>query len=208
MTTSRDRSTLARSRLRLLRYALWLGVVVAVGFIGWRAYNMVEGGPTMTSSIGGPFKLVDQHGATVTEASLKGHPSAMFFGYTFCPDVCPTTLSDATSWLKKLGPDGDKLKFYFVTVDPERDTEAQMAAYLQAFDPRIIGLTGPRPDVDTMLKAYKVYSKKVGGGDDYSMDHSAGVYLLNADGQLVGTADYQEADDTVMAKLKRLVVGS
>jgi protein SCO1/2 len=129
----------------------------------------------------------------------------MFFGYTFCPDVCPTTLSDATQWLKKLGPDGDRLKVYFVTVDPERDTKEQMAAYLQAFDPRIIGLTGTRAALDPMLAAYRVYSRKVGDGDDYSMDHSASVYLLDENGKFVGTVDYQEKDETVMAKLERLV---
>jgi protein SCO1 len=163
----------------------------------------------LASAIGGPFTLTDQHGATVTEASLKGHPSAMFFGFTFCPDVCPTTLSDLTVLMQKLGPDADKLKVYFVTVDPERDTQDQLAAYLQAFDPRFLGLTGSRPAIDQMLKAYRVYSKKVPtDGGSYTMDHTASVYLLDANGQLTGTLDYHEKEETAVAKLKRLVGGA
>ena len=157
-------------------------------------------------AIGGPFTLTDQTGATVTEAALKGHPSALFFGYTYCPDVCPTTLYELTVLLGQLGPDADKLKVYFVTVDPERDTQAKLAEYLQAFDPRISGLTGTRPQIDQMLKAYRVYSRKVPGeGDAYLMDHTASVYLLDANAGFAGTFDDQEKEDAAFAKLQRLV---
>jgi protein SCO1/2 len=164
-------------------------------------------GPVASATVGGAFSLTDQTGATVTDAALKGHPSALFFGYTFCPDVCPTTLSDLTLYLSKLGADADKLKIYFVTVDPERDTEQVMGDYLKAFDPRIIGLTGPRPAIDQILKEYKVYSRKVPGenGAPYTMDHTATVYLLNGKAELVGTIDYQENADDALAKLKRLI---
>lgn len=190
--------------LRIVRYTLWALVALVIVAVAIWAFDQKKSNP---GGIGGPFTLIDQKGETVTEAALKGHPSAMFFGYTFCPDVCPTTLLAATNWLKALGPDGDKLKVYFVTVDPERDTEAQMAAYLGAFDPRITGLTGSRPAIDAMLKEYRVYSKKVGDGADYAMDHTAAVYLLDANGQLVGTVDYQEKDEDALAKLKRLIAG-
>jgi protein SCO1/2 len=112
-----------------------------------------------------------------------------------------------TVWLQQLGPDGDRLKVYFVTVDPERDTQATMASYLQAFDPRITGLTGPRPAIDAMLKEFRVYSRKVDGKDGapYTMDHTAGVYLLNDRAEFVGTVDYQEKPEVALAKLKRLV---
>lgn len=190
--------------LRIVRYSLWTVVALVLVAVAIYAYELQRGG---SGGIGGPFTLTDQHGDTVTEAALKGHPSAIFFGYTFCPDVCPTTLVDAGNWLKALGPDGDKLKFYFVTVDPERDTEAQMAAYLGAFDPRIVGLTGSRPAIDQILKDYRVYSKKVGDGPDYTMDHTATVYLLDDKARFVGTVDYQEKDDEALAKLKRLVGG-
>ncbi|MBN8996732.1 MAG: SCO family protein [Rhizobiales bacterium] len=195
--------------LRAMRYGIWAAVVVVVAVIAGTLYWQSRGGGSVTASlIGGPFTLTDQHGATVTEAALKGHPSALFFGYTFCPDVCPTTLYDMSQYLKQLGPDGDKLKVYFVTVDPERDTQAQMATYLGSFDPRITGLTGSRPAIDQMLKAYRIYSKKVPADDgNYSMDHAASVYLLDKDGTFTSTLDYQEKPDVALAKLKKLVAG-
>jgi protein SCO1/2 len=194
--------------LQRLRVLVWsasalLVLVIAVAFY-WRG-----AGGTAAAGIGGPFTLVDQRGDTVTEAALKGHPSAIFFGYTFCPDVCPTTLADMSDWLQKLGPGGDRLKVYFVTVDPERDTREQLASYLQAFDARITGLTGSRTAIDQMLREYRVYSRKVpidGGG--YSMDHTASVYLLDKDAGFAGTVDYREDPDKAVDKLKRLVAGA
>jgi protein SCO1/2 len=197
--------------LKLFRIGIWAAVVllaVAAVYLtvaGRQPGNAVTG-PIAAATVGGPFSLTDQNGATVTEAALKGHPTALFFGYTFCPDVCPTTLSDLTLYLSKLGPAGDKLKVYFVTVDPERDTQTVMADYLKAFDPRITGLTGSRPAIDQILKEYKVYSKKVAGenGAPYTMDHTATVYLLDDKAEMVGTIDYQEQPDNALAKLKRL----
>jgi protein SCO1/2 len=194
--------------LRATRFAAWAAVVVLGAVVLWlTVFNRNDdGGGIVAASIGGPFALVDQAGAPVTDAALKGHPSAMFFGYTFCPDVCPTTLADMTLWLDDLGADADRLKVYFVTVDPERDTPDAMAEYLQAFDPRIVGLTGDRAAVDAMLAAFRVYSRKTGDDPEYYlMDHTASVYLLDAEGRFVGTVDYQEAPETVLAKLKRLV---
>jgi protein SCO1/2 len=194
--------------LRTIRYAVWAAVIVALAVIAGTFYWQSQGGggKLAASLIGGPFTLTDQHGATVTEAALKGHPSAMFFGYTYCPDVCPTTLYDLSQYLQQLGPDGDKLKVYFVTVDPERDTQAQMATYLGSFDPRITGLTGSRPAIDQVLKEYRIYSKKVPqDGGNYIMDHSASVYLFDKDGTFTSTLDYQEKPDVALAKLKRLI---
>jgi protein SCO1/2 len=195
--------------LKAIRIVVWAAIVVLAGAMLWFVVGTRSSPSPATTiaaaSIGGPFTLVDQKGVTVTEADLKGHPSALFFGYTYCPDVCPTTLADMTVWLGNLGSAADKLKVYFITVDPERDTEAEMASYLEAFDPRIEGLTGTRPAIDQMLKNFRVYSRKVGDGPNYTMDHTASVYLLDSDGQFVGTVDYQEDTDTVMAKLKRLV---
>jgi protein SCO1/2 len=195
--------------LKAIRLVVWAAVVLLAGAMLWFVVGTRSSPSPATTiaaaSIGGPFTLVDQKGVTVTEADLKGHPSALFFGYTYCPDVCPTTLADMTVWLGNLGPAADKLKVYFITVDPERDTEAEMASYLEAFDPRIEGLTGTRPAIDQMLKDFRVYSRKVGDGPNYTMDHTASVYLLDSDAQFVGTVDYQEDTDTVMAKLKRLV---
>ena len=133
----------------------------------------------------------------------------MFFGYTFCPDICPTTLYDMTTLMEALGPDADKLKVYFVTVDPERDTQEAMAEYMSAFDPRFTGLTGSREEIDRILSAYRVYSRKVPRDEGpYLMDHTASVYLLDGEGKLTGTLDYQEATETALAKLKRLIGSS
>jgi protein SCO1/2 len=195
--------------VRRLRFLVWSATVVLTVVVALALYwrNGVLPG-TAAAAIGGPFALVDQRGTTVTEADLKGHPSAIFFGYTFCPDVCPTTLSDMTDWLQKLGVDGDRLKVYFVTVDPERDTREQLAAYLQAFDERITGLTGSRAAIDQILKAYRVYSRKVPiDGVGYSMDHTASVYLLDKDARFAGMLDYRDDSDKALAKLKRLVAG-
>ena len=194
--------------LKVVRIVAWSAVVVLAAFLVWFfmvGRNDGGGNGIVAASIGGPFALVDQNGNVVTEASLRGHASAMFFGYTFCPDVCPTTLADMTLWLEELGPDADKLKVYFVTVDPERDTQAALAEYLQAFDPRIVGLTGEPAAVDQMLSAFRVYSRKTGDDAEfYLMDHTASVYLLDAEGKFVGTVDYQENPETALAKLKRL----
>ena len=199
---------MTRPTLRTVRIAAWGAVVLVAVALAVIFYWRSESGQGVltAASIGGPFALTDQHGATVTEAALKGHPSAMFFGFTYCPDVCPTTLQEMTTWLQALGPDADRLKVYFVSVDPERDTPEQLAAYLAAFDPRITGLTGSPAAVDAMLKAYRVYSRKVPLEDgNYTMDHTAAVYLLDQDGMFTGTVDYKEDEATVLAKLKRLV---
>lgn len=195
--------------LRIVRYAAWGAVAiaaVAVGYVAWQWQQAGGVGRLAATSIGGPFTLTDQHGDTVTEAALRGHPSAMFFGYTFCPDVCPTTLFEMTGWLEKLGPDADNLGVYFVSVDPERDTQETLAEYLSAFDPRITGLTGTPEEVAEIVKGYRVYARKVpldSGG--YVMDHTATIYLIDSNGVFTGTIDYQEDSDTALKKLRRLV---
>jgi len=199
------------SSMRIVRYALWAAVVVLLVAVG-AVYFLRDGGdrPLLAgAAVGGPFTLVDQNGQTVTEAALKGHPSAMFFGYTFCPDVCPTTLYDMTELMEALGPEADRLKVYFVTVDPERDTREVMAEYISAFDPRFTGLTGTREQVDQIIAAYRVFARKTERDEGpYLMDHTAVVYLLDDDGALAGTLDYHEATETALAKLKRLIEAS
>jgi protein SCO1/2 len=199
------------SAIRIVRYGLWAGVIVLLVALGAvYFFRGEEDAPLAAGSIkGGPFSLVDQNGNAVTEATLKGHPSAMFFGYTFCPDICPTTLYDMTELMEALGPEADALKVYFVTVDPERDTQAVMAEYLAAFDPRFTGLTGSRAEIDRILSGYRVYSAKVERDEGpYLMDHTAVVYLLDKDGALTGTLDYHEPTETALAKLKRLIEAS
>ncbi len=162
--------------------------------------------PPSTLAIGGPFTLVDTHGAVVTQRDFLGKPSAIFFGYTHCPDICPTTLLDLTELMKAMGADADKLNVAFVTVDPGRDTPAQLAAYLSSFDPRIRGLTGAEAQIAAAAKAYQVYYARVPDADGgYSMDHTASVFLMNADGGFAGTMSFEEDAKTSLAKLERLV---
>lgn len=191
------------------RYGLWavaIGfAVVAVGLsAGWfRSSDLPPGVGVVT--VGGPFSLVDATGKPVTEADFAGKPRAMFFGFTNCPDICPTTLLEAGQWLDKLGPDADKLKIVFVSVDPERDTPEAIGSYLSSFDPRIVGLTGTPDEVAQIVKSYRVYARKVElEGGDYTMDHSAAVLLFDGKGDFVGTVDYQAPEDEAVAKLKRL----
>ncbi len=156
------------------------------------------------SAIGGPFKLVDQNGQAVTEDVLNGKPSLIFFGFTHCPDICPTALFDMSELYKALGSDGDKVSAFFVTVDPERDTPEVMKEYLSSFDPRLRGLTGDPAAVAAMEKAYRVYSKKVpldGGG--YTMDHTALVYLMDKKGRFITPFNLKRKPEDAAADLKR-----
>ncbi len=155
--------------------------------------------------IGGPFALVDDTGAAVTESTLADKPSAIYFGYTFCPEVCPTTLLDMSRWIQKLGADADKLNFVFVSIDPARDTPALMHTYLSSFDKHIRGFTGTPAQVARIAKEYRIYYKRIPTDDGgYAMDHSASIYLMAADGKLVGMIAYQEDNASALAKLKNL----
>ena len=162
---------------------------------------------TDAAAIGGPFTLVDDAGATVSEKTLAGKPYAMYFGYTFCPDVCPTTLLDLSRWIQKLGPDADKLNEVFVTVDPERDTVQSMHTYLSSFDKHIRGYTGTPAEIAQIAEEYRVYYKKFPTGDGgYTIDHSAVIYLMGPDGKFVTVIPYKEDDASALAKLRNLVL--
>jgi len=159
-------------------------------------------------TIGGPFQLVDTDGRPVTEKALLGKPTAVFFGFTYCPEVCPTTLAEMTAALKELGRDADKLNVVFISVDPERDTPAQMKLYLSNFDPRIRGFTGSVEQVAATAKAYRIYYQKTpteGGG--YTVDHSSAVYLMDRRGRFVEPIGYGSPHERVLAQLKRLIDG-
>ena len=188
--------------LALVALVVAAAVVYALGPRG--RYTVTA--PTVT--IGGPFTLTTHEGAKLSEADLKGAPFTVFFGFTHCPEVCPTTLWEMSEALAALGPEADRLKVLFVSVDPERDTPESLALYLQSFDQRIVGLTGSEEEIATVANAYRAYWRKVPTEDgDYTMDHTASVYLMDAAGEFTGTIAYEEQADVRIAKLKRLVAG-
>jgi protein SCO1/2 len=156
------------------------------------------------ATIGGPFRLTDQNGRTVSDQDLKGHPFLVFFGFTHCPDVCPTTLFEVSEILRSLGPDANGTRALFITVDPERDTPAVMKDYLSNFDPHLSGLTGDPAAVAAVAKAYRVYSKKVPlDGDGYTMDHTAIVYLMDKNGRFVAPFNLKRPAEAAAADLRR-----
>lgn len=161
---------------------------------------------TGVATVGGPFTLVGTEGLEVTEKNLLGKPSAVFFGFTYCPDICPTTLFELTNLMDQLGSDADKMNFVFISVDSGRDGPEEMKQYLSAFDDRIIGLTGTEEQIEAVTKAYKVYYARVPiEDDDYTMDHTASVLLMDSSGEFFGTMDFEEAADVRLAKLRRLI---
>jgi protein SCO1 len=156
------------------------------------------------SAVGGAFSLIDQNGKPFTNDDMKGHPFLVFFGFTHCPDVCPTTLFEVSEVLKQLGPDAGGARALFVTVDPERDTPAIMKDYLLSFDPNLVGATGSREAIDRALKAYRVYSKKVPTeGGEYTMDHTALVYLMDKQGRFVAPFNLKRRPEEAAADLRR-----
>ena len=182
--------------------------VVTVG-LGWSLAAWQLGAVRAqvgSAAIGGPFNLIDDKGTPVTEAALRGRPSVIYFGYTFCPEVCPTTLADLARWMKALGPDADKLNYVFVTVDPERDTPKLMHEYVNAFDPRIRGFTGTPEQIAKVARKYRVYYQREPTSDGgYVMDHSSILYLMSPDEKFVTLIQYQEDDASAVDKLKKLV---
>ena len=157
---------------------------------------------TAPAAIGGPFQLSDQTGQAVTEKNLQGRPTLIFFGFTHCPDICPTSLFEISEVLKAMGKDADRVNAWFVSVDPERDTNAAMKDYLSSFDPHLKGLTGDPQAVAKVLSAYRVYAKKVPLKDgDYTMDHTALTYLMDRDGKFVAPFNLNRKPDEAAADL-------
>lgn len=192
-----------------------LGMILAcvaalVLLVGTGAMIAMKGsrqtGDVATVSIGGPFVLTSQTGKKVSSDALKGSPFAVFFGFTHCPEVCPTTLWEMSEALKQLGPDAEKLRVFFISIDPTRDTPEVMAHYLQSFDDRITALTGTEEEIDTVGKAYRAYWKKIPTDDgDYTMDHTTSIYLMDSEGSFSGTITYQEDPKVRLEKLRRLI---
>ena len=192
---------------------IWIAILLLAGFLGWftleytKDKQQVADGP-----YGVPFQLVDQTGKPITEAAFRDKPAAVFFGYTHCPDVCPTTLFEMDGWLQKVDPDGTKMRAYFVTVDPERDTPQIMNDYVSNVSKRITGISGDPAKIAEVVKGFRIYAKKVPidpakPDGDYTMDHTASVFLLNNGGRFKGTIAYGEDGDVAVKKLENLIKG-
>lgn len=197
--------------LRTLRLALWAVVALVVG-IGLVAMLAPDRRPPASDQaayadlIGGPFSLTAPDGSRVTDQTLKGTPFAIFFGFTRCPDVCPTTLSRLAQLRKQLGPDSDRFRIVFVSVDPGYDSPEDIGRYVALFGTPILGLTGTDKEVGAAVKAYRAFYQKVPTtSGDYTIDHTASVYLMDASGKLQSIIAYDETNPSALAKLKRLV---
>ncbi|HEY5280833.1 MAG TPA: SCO family protein [Pseudolabrys sp.] len=191
------------SHVLLVLSAFLAGLVV---FLAVFLYATGQLGPrTSASAVGGPFTLTDQDGKQITDADLKGKPFLVFFGYTHCPDVCPTTLFDISEVMRALGPDADRTEALFISVDADRDTPAVLKDYLSSFDPHVRGATGNQGELDKVEKGYRVYAKKVptGKDGDYSMDHSAIVYLMDKDGHFVAPFRLDRKPQASAAELRK-----
>lgn len=198
------------SGLRAFRIGAWMALALLGGFlIGFGGYLPGTGLPKQveegTARVGGPFQLTSPEGDTIDNAKLAGKPYLVFFGFTHCPDICPTTLYELTDLMAELGPAADRITPLFITVDPERDTQEVLSEYMTAFDERILALRGDPAATEEAVKAFAAYSRKVPTDDGgYTMDHTAGVILMDGEGRFSGMLDLHEPRENVLAKLRRL----
>ena len=184
-----------------------VGAFAASLVVGLALLFVVMGGARKVAApalIGGPFQLTDQGGQTVTDQSLQGRPTLIFFGFTHCPDVCPTSLFEMSEVLRAMGTDADRVNAYFISVDPERDTPAAMKDYLSSFDSHLKGLTGDPEVMAKVISEYRVYARKVPLKDgDYTMDHTALIYLMDRDGKFVSPFNLKRTPEEAATDLKR-----
>ena len=191
-------------KVTIILATLFMAVAVAaiLAVYVWRE----DGGGL--ARIGGPFTLVDHTGAERTEADLRGRHALIYFGYTFCPDVCPTALADMLIALDELGPAAALVQPVFITIDPDRDTPRVLKDYIGNFHPRLIGLSGNAAQVSRAARAYRVYYTKVDdpeAGENYLMDHSSVIYLMDPDGRYLTHFSHGTAPDTMAKRLRELV---
>jgi protein SCO1/2 len=184
--------------------AIVLVLLIAAGsWLGFEIYRQTQ--TVAEDPYGVAFSLVDQKGQPITEAAFRGHPTALFFGFTHCPEVCPTTLYELDNWLTALDADGDKIRAYFVSVDPERDTPDILDGYISAVTERVSGITGDPQAVGEMVRGFNIYAKKIETEDgDYTMDHTASIILLDSNGRFRKTIAWGEDSETAIQKLRDL----
>jgi protein SCO1/2 len=193
------------------RTVLIVLIVILAGAFTWLSFQWSRTDSNGSDKpYGVAFELVDDNGNAITQAAFQEKPTALFFGFTHCPEVCPTTLFELDAWMKKVDPEGNQLRAFMVTVDPERDSHELLGKYITNVSDRITGISGDPAKVRAMVKGFNVYFKKVPNdtndpAGDYVMDHTASVFLLDGDGRFRGTISYGEDGDVAMKKLKNLL---
>ncbi len=192
--------------LRWIRFTVWGAIAVLTGALLYLLLSPPQESGTGVASIGGPFQLAAHDGSVVSSTSVAGKPYALFFGFTHCPDVCPTSMMEMTNDLVALGDAAKAFRVFFVTVDPARDTVTLLKDYLGSFDPRIIGLV-PKDEAElaAMAKMFRAIYRRVDTPSGYTMDHTASIYLMDGKGQFFGTLDSKETPAIRQAKLRRLL---
>jgi protein SCO1/2 len=191
-----------RTLLPLLAFVVGLVGLCVAAFVVLAPKTQEAG----TSSVGGPFTLTNQDGQRVTERDYAGRTHLVFFGFTHCPDVCPTTLQQIGDVLQALGPKGRDTRALFIAVDPERDTPDALKTYLASFDPRIVGLTGTPEDVAGAVKAYRAYVRKVPTKEgDYTMEHTALVYVMNGQNRFLNALNLARPSAEAAAELAKML---
>jgi len=191
-------------RILLVTGAFLAGLVLCFSVVLLASGRVSAPSVPQVAAIGGPFSLTDQDGRTVTDRDMKGRPFLVFFGFTHCPDICPTTLFEVSEIMKALGPDAERVGALFITVDPERDDPKLLKDYLSSFDPHLSGLTGDPGAIAAVAKSYRVYFKKVPLPDGgYTMDHTAIVYLMNKEGRFVAPFSLKRTTEAAAADLRK-----
>jgi protein SCO1/2 len=192
------------ARLALIASFFILAIGLAV-FGAILTFTQRPGSVTQASALGGPFRLIDQDRTPVDERILQGRTTLLFFGFTHCPDVCPTKLFEIAQTMQRLGADSDRVNVVLISVDPERDTPELLKTYLAGFDPRFRGLTGTPEEIAAVTRAWRAYYRKVPlEGGSYTVDHTAAVYLIDREGRFVSTLDVTDPDRAAATLRARL----
>lgn len=196
--------TARSARILIVSTAFLAALVLCLAVVLLLVDRMATPGAPRVAAVGGPFELIDQDGRQITDQDLKGHPFLVFFGFTHCPEICPTALFEISEVMRALGKDADRTRAIFITVDPERDTPPVLKDYLSNFDRHLSGLTGDPNAIAGVAKAYRAYFKKVPlpqGG--YTMDHTAIVYLMDKAGHFVSPFKLDRSVEAAAADLRR-----
>jgi protein SCO1/2 len=197
--------------MKTVRIVLFALAAVMAGLFVWLWTQVnAENVALSDKPFGVPFSLTRQDGSPITEQAFRGKPTALFFGFTNCPEICPTTVYELSGWMNKVDPKKDQLQAYFVSIDPDRDTPQALGTYLSNVTDRIVGISGDPEKVREMARGFKVYFKKVPSDPakpdgDYTMDHTASVFLLDRQGRFTGTIAYGENPDVAEKKLENLI---